>query len=74
MILRVGRISEGLCVLRAIGEGELMVSDKKSPAGGGYYGDMVKADLTELEGKSPQEILDLLDRKYDQILAANLDK
>lgn len=65
-MIQVLRISDGIMLLEALGEGKLLVSTRVRDPAKGYY-DMAKADIKELSGKSQQEIYDLLDRRTDAI-------
>jgi hypothetical protein len=65
-MIKVECISDGIIVLRALGEGNLLVCTRKRPKKGGYYS-MAKCELRELEGKSKSEIFELLDKKTDAL-------
>ena len=64
--IKVERISDGIAILKAIGEGKLSVCTLKRPKTGGYYA-MAECDLRELSGKTEAAILALLDKKTDQL-------
>ena len=62
----VERIGDGLAILKAVGEGKLLVCTRKRPKSGGFYA-MAECDLRELAGKSESQIYALLDRKTDEL-------
>jgi hypothetical protein len=64
--IKVERISDGIAVLKAIGEGKLCVCTRTRPKTGGYYA-MAECDLRELSGKTEDAIYALLDKKTDQL-------
>lgn len=65
-IVQVERISDGIAIIEALGEGKLLVSTQKSTPSKGYF-EMAECTLEELRGKSEQEIFDILDRRTDQL-------
>ncbi len=67
-LIEVVRISDGILILEALGEGSLLVCTKKKPADG-YY-NMAEADIKELTGKTEEEIRALLDRRTEAVLLA----
>lgn len=65
-IVEICRISDGIALLEALGNGELMVSVDRRKPGQGYFA-MATATLKELRGKSEAEIYKLLDYKTDEL-------
>jgi hypothetical protein len=65
-MIKVACISDGIIVLKALGEGDLLVCTRKRPKKGGYYA-MAKCELREVDGKSESEIFELLDKKTDAL-------
>jgi hypothetical protein len=61
------RISHGIVILEALGEGSLLVSTKKRPPNG-YYS-MAECSIEELRGKSEDEIFAILDKRTDEVRA-----
>lgn len=66
-IVKVESISDGIAILEALGEGELMVSTMKRDPKKGYFS-MAECTIGELAGKSEQEVYNLLDNRTDTIL------
>jgi hypothetical protein len=64
-LIRVDRISEGLAILRAIGEGTLHVCTRKRTSHRVLA--MAECHLNELRNKSEAEIFALLDKKTDEL-------
>lgn len=65
-LAEVLRISDGIAILEALGEGSLLVGTKRRPQDG-YYS-MAECTIEELRGKSEAEIFGLLDKRTDQVL------
>jgi hypothetical protein len=65
-IVEIRRISDGIAILEALGEGKLLVSTAKRPKGKGYL-HMAECSLEELRGKSPVEIFRMLDRRTQEV-------
>jgi hypothetical protein len=65
-IIQVATISDGINILRALGEGTLMVSTHKRDKKDGYF-NMAKCDIAELIGKSEAEVIALLDKRTKEL-------
>jgi hypothetical protein len=65
-IIQVATISDGINILRALGEGTLAVSTRKRDKKDGYY-NMAKCEIGELVGKSEAEVIALLDKRTGEI-------
>ena len=65
-IVQVERISDGIAILEALGEGRLLVSTEKRDKKNGYFA-MTECTVDELRGKSESEIFEVLDQRTDQI-------
>jgi hypothetical protein len=64
--IKVERISDGILIFAALGEGQLLVSTKvRDPKVGDFP--MAKAEIRELVGKTKQEIYNLLDWRTDSL-------
>lgn len=61
-IVEIKRISDGIAILEALGEGKILVSTRKRPKEKGYL-QMAECSLEELRDKTPAEILTILDRR-----------
>lgn len=66
-IVEVLRISDGIAILEALGEGKLMVSTRRRPKDKGWH-NMAVCYLQELVGKSEADVLEMLDKKTDKVL------
>ena len=64
--IKVERISDGIAILKAVGEGKLCVCTRTRPKNGGWY-TMAECDLRELSGKTEAAIYALLDKKTDDL-------
>jgi hypothetical protein len=65
-IIKVERISDGIRLLRALGEGQLLLCTRKRPASGQFYA-MAECNFRELRGKTEAEIFALFDKKTDEL-------
>jgi hypothetical protein len=65
-IVQVERISDGIAIIEALGEGKIMVSTARRDPSKGYF-DMAECTVEELRGKSEAEIFEMLDRRTDQL-------
>ena len=65
-LIRVERIGDGIAILKAIGQGKLLMCTRKRPKGGGWYA-MAECDLRELSGKSEEQIIAIFDWKTDKL-------
>lgn len=65
-LIKVERIRDGISILKALGQGTLMVCTRKRPKGGGWYA-MAECELRELATKTEEQIMALLDKKTDKL-------
>lgn len=68
-LIEINRISDGIAILGALGEGRLLVSTRKRRPNDGYF-NMVECRIDELENKTEAEIYTLLDRRMERVLEA----
>jgi hypothetical protein len=65
-LIEVVRISEGIALLKALGEGSILVCTKKRTPDG--YFAMAECAIQELIGKTELEIFELLDKRTDRLM------
>ena len=72
-LIEVVRISDGVALLKALGDGSLLVSTRKRRVGEGYF-NMAECPVRELVGKTESEIFDMLDQRMDKVLESERQK
>jgi hypothetical protein len=71
-LVGVSRISDGIAILEALGEGTLLVSTRRRPPDG-YYS-IAEVGVTELVGWTEAEVLAILDSRTDAMLARERER
>jgi hypothetical protein len=65
-LVEIVRISDGVAILEALGEGSLLVSTRKRPPDGFHA--MAECSIEELRGKTETEVFALLDSRTDKVI------